>query len=78
MSYSNFYELLEELLDDEEREVIQTAMMAFSEFAEFYLTQENDLEDKEEVRGQMLKKFKYFISQDKYFDNEILSRFFLE
>ena len=44
-SFEHFYELLEELLEDEEREVIQTSVQAFSELSEFYLTEKNDLEN---------------------------------
>ena len=77
-SYLNFYELLEELMDDEEREVIQTSIQAFSEITEFYLMQENDLEEKDQVREQMFIRFKHFISQSKYVDNENLSRFYIE
>lgn len=54
--YEHLYPELIELLDDEEREVVTTAIQAFAEMVEQFLSTEdenNNIEDKEPVRAQL-------------------------
>ena len=71
---------LQELLDDEEKDVIQVAILAFGEFADLYFVQDNDLtpQMKDEARKSFVDTFKQILTQDQFIGKVEICRFLLE
>lgn len=64
-SFEYFKEVIVLLLSDDEKEVMQTSVQAFSALAEFYLTEENDLTNKEQTREWMHVQFTKLLRDSK-------------
>ena len=68
-------------MDDEEKEVAQTAILTFTDLAKLYLVEENDLEKPgqvEEVRDEMLRLLKKILSSENFIGKIDMSRYLLE
>jgi len=65
-AYQHLYPELMELLDDEEREVVITAIEAFGEMVELFLSPENNIAEKEPVRQQLNIQLKKMLRSDNF------------
>ena len=80
-SFEHLYPELVELVDDEEKEVAQAAILTFADLAQLYLVEANNLASPgqvEEVRDQMLKLLKKILSSENFVGKEEMSRYLLE
>ena len=80
-SFELLYPELVELIDDEEREVAQTAMLTLRDLAQLYLVEENDLEKPvqvDKVRQELLALMKRILSNENYISKVDMSRCLLE
>ena len=69
------------MIDDEEREVAQTAMLTLRDLAQLYLVEENDLEKPvqvDKVRQELLALMKRILSNENYISKVDMSRCLLE
>jgi len=65
-AYQHLCPELMELLDDEEREVVITAIEAFGEMVELFLSPENNIAEKEPVRQQLNIQLKKMLRSDNF------------
>ena len=80
-SFELLFPELVELIDDEEREVAQTAMLTLRDLAQLYLVEENDLEKPdqvEKVRLELLALIKKILSNENYISKVDMNRCLLE
>ena len=83
-AFEHFYPELTELLDDEEREVVTTAIVSFSEFIDQFFGPPADeatahpIADLETVRTQMSSQLKKLLSSENFTNKEPISRLMLE
>ena len=80
-SFEHLYPELVELIDDEEKEVAQTAILTFTDLAKLYLVEENNLQKPgqvEAVRDAMLALLKKMLSSETFIGKVEMSRYLLE
>ena len=80
-SFEHLYPELVELVDDEEKEVAQTAIDAFVGLAQLYLVEENNLAQPggvEEAREAMLTLLKKVLASETFIGKEEMSRYLLQ
>ena len=79
-AYEYLYPELKELLDDEEREVVTTAIAAFGYMVEQFLSSENednDIGDKEAVRTELNGQLKKMLTSESFIGKIDISRILL-
>jgi len=76
-SYEHLYPELVELLDDEEREVVTTAIQAFGELAEHYLSSDlatNNITNLDTVRADLNTQLKKLLTSENFIGKIDISR----
>ena len=79
-AYQHLYPELIELLDDEEREVVTTAIQAFGELVELFVSTDttvNNISDTEGVKAQLLIQLKKMLTAESFIGKVDQSRFLL-